>query len=220
MALRRIIREFNLLEKEPPIPCKAKSVDEDVYHWIINMEGPSGTPYSEGVFYLEVRFPLDYPFAPPKILFTTKIYHPNINSNGNICLDILKDEWSPVLTISKILLSISSLLSDPNPDDPLVTEIAKLYRDDIESYNKKAREHTLLHAKPKDICDSEDEIIPLPPIAETGDSSLSDAEVLVDFDILPPEDPDEDITEVVEYFTNTTLDNSNDEPDNEEEIID
>ena len=127
-----------------------------------------------------------------------------------------------VLTISKILLSISSLLSDPNPDDPLVTEIAKLYRDDIESYNKKAREHTLLHAKPKDICvsESEDEIIPLPPIAETGDSSLSDAEVLVDFDILPPEDPDEDITEVVEYFTNTTLDNSNDEPDNEEEIID
>ena len=214
MALRRIIREFDLLEKEPPIPCNAESVDEDVYHWIISMEGPSDTPYSEGIFYLEVRFPLDYPFAPPKILFTTKIYHPNINSNGNICLDILKDEWSQVLTISKILLSISSLLSDPNPDDPLVTEIAKLYRDDIESYNKKAREYTLLYAKPDEI------LVSSAAPEEGGDSSLSDAEVLVDFDILPPDNTDEDITEVVEYFTNISLDNSNNEPENEEEVID
>jgi len=193
MAMRRIIKEFQVLETEPPLPCNADSVDEDLFHWLVSMRGPKGTPYSEGVFDLEVRFPLDYPFAPPKILFNTKIYHPNINSNGNICLDILKDEWSPVLTISKIILSISSLLSDPNPNDPLVTDIAKLYRDDIEAYNKKAREWTLKWAKapskifsfpdeeiseeflesvaaptlsPDEWSDSSDELLPPPPPLE------------------------------------------------------
>jgi len=158
MALRRIIKEFDTLKEEPPLPCYADSIDDDFYHWTINMRGPTDTPYSDGIFNLDVRFPLDYPFAPPKIIFITKIYHPNINSNGNICLDILKDEWSPVLTISKIILSISSLLSDPNPNDPLVPEIARLYRDDIEEYNKKALEYTLKWASSIKLDeDSEDE---------------------------------------------------------------
>ena len=90
--------------------------------------GPEDSPYSGGVFFLNIVFPPDYPFKPPKVTFTTKIYHCNINSNGSICLDILKDQWSPALTISKVLLSISSLLTDANPDDPLVPEIANLYK--------------------------------------------------------------------------------------------
>ncbi len=108
--------------------------------------GPGESPYQGGVFFLNIHFPTDYPFKPPKITFTTRIYHPNINSNGSICLDILKDQWSPALTISKVLLSICSLLCDPNPDDPLVSEIAHLYKADKAKYEATAREWTRKYA--------------------------------------------------------------------------
>ena len=142
MAIRRIKRELTDIIENPPIACSAETIDDDFYHWSASLTGPSETPYENGVFHMDIRFPLDYPFSPPKIVFTTKIYHPNINTNGNICLDILKDNWSPVLTVSKIILSISSLLSDPNPDDPLVTSIAQLYRDNYDEWFKRAKEHT------------------------------------------------------------------------------
>ena len=90
--------------------------------------GPTDSPYQGGIFFLDIKFPQDYPFMPPRCTFKTKVYHPNINASGGICLDILKNQWSPALTTSKVLLSITSLLSDPNPDDPLVGEIAALYK--------------------------------------------------------------------------------------------
>uniref|UniRef100_A0A3Q0T882 E2 ubiquitin-conjugating enzyme n=1 Tax=Amphilophus citrinellus TaxID=61819 RepID=A0A3Q0T882_AMPCI len=101
-----------------------------VFHWQATIMGPPDSPYQGGVFFLTIHFPTDYPFKPPKVAFTTRIYHPNINSNGSICLDILRSQWSPALTISKVLLSICSLLCDPNPDDPLVPEIARIYKTD------------------------------------------------------------------------------------------
>ena len=108
--------------------------------------GPEGSPYAGGLYFLTIAFPTDYPFKPPNVRFTTRIYHPNINGNGAICLDILKDQWSPALTISKVLLSVSSLLDDPNPNDPLVPEIAHLYKQDRSKYENMARDWTKKYA--------------------------------------------------------------------------
>eukprot|EP00483_Globobulimina_turgida_P002601 UN02605 len=147
MALRRITKELKDLESDPPANCSAGPVGDDLFKWNATISGPADSPYDGGVFFLEIVFPQDYPFKPPKIKFTTKIYHCNVNDKGGICLDILKDNWSPALTISKVLLSICSLLTDPNPDDPLVPNIAKLYKTNRKQHDKIAREWTVKYAQ-------------------------------------------------------------------------
>ncbi|PON96890.1 Ubiquitin-fold modifier-conjugating enzyme [Trema orientale] len=124
----------------------AGPVAEDMFHWQATIMGPPDSPYTGGVFLVTIHFPPDYPFKPPKVAFRTKVFHPNINSNGSICLDILKEQWSPALTISKVLLSICSLLTDPNPDDPLVPEIAHMYKTDRMKYETTARSWTQKYA--------------------------------------------------------------------------
>lgn len=146
-ALKRITKELNDIQKDPPTNCSAGPVDaNDMFNWSATIMGPSDSSYQGGVFFLTIRFPSDYPFKPPKVTFTTKIYHPNINPNGAICLDILKDQWSPALTISKVLLSISSLLTEPNPDDPFVPDIAQLYKSNKNEYEKNVKEWTRRYA--------------------------------------------------------------------------
>lgn len=146
MALKRISKELQDLGRDPPAQCSAGPATDDMFHWQATIMGPEDSPYYGGVFFLTIHFPTDYPFKPPKVSFTTKIYHPNINNNGSICLDILRSQWSPALTISKVLLSICSLLTDPNPDDPLVPEIARMYKHDKPKYTQTAREWTKKYA--------------------------------------------------------------------------
>ena len=143
MSAKRISKELEEIIKDPPASCSAGPIDEeDIYKWEASIMGPSDSPYSGGVFKLSIDFPTNYPFKPPKLRFVTKIYHPNINSSGGICLDILKDNWSPALTISKVLLSVCSLLDDPNPDDPLVADIADKYINNRPLYDCIARDWT------------------------------------------------------------------------------
>ena len=148
MAARRLQREYQDILNDPPANCSAGPVTEaDFFNWEGVIFGPEDSPFIGGVFKLTIRFPSDYPFKPPIVTFGTKIYHPNINSAGGICLDILKSQWSPALSVSKVLLSILSLLTDANPSDPLMPNIAKQYVDDRATYDETAREWTRLYAQ-------------------------------------------------------------------------
>nr|XP_029515867.1 ubiquitin-conjugating enzyme E2 E3 isoform X2 [Oncorhynchus nerka] len=119
---------------------------DNIYEWRSTILGPPGSVYEGGVFFLDITFSSDYPFKPPKVTFRTRIYHCNINSQGVICLDILKDNWSPALTISKVLLSICSLLTDCNPADPLVGSIATQYLTNRAEHDRIARQWTKRYA--------------------------------------------------------------------------
>jgi ubiquitin-conjugating enzyme E2 D len=146
MSLMRIRKEFEKLTEDPPSTCSAGPAHVDDWrHWNAVIAGPVDSAYEGGIFRLRIDFPGGedgYPLRPPKVTFLTKIFHPNIADSGAICLDILKKQWTPALTVPKILLSICSLLTDPNPDDPLVTEIATMYKEDRARYNATAAEWT------------------------------------------------------------------------------
>lgn len=147
MAQKRITKELQDLRKDCPLNCSAGPIGDDLYRWEGIIIGPDATPYQGGIFNLKIIFPIDYPFKPPTVTFSTKIYHPNINTAGAICLDILKTSWSPALTVSKVLLSICSMFSDPNPDDPLMPEIAHQYKTDRAAYDRCARDWTRMYAE-------------------------------------------------------------------------
>ena len=147
MALKRIQKELEELWRDPPPRCTAGPVGSDLFLWKGTIQGPPDTPYEGGVFGLQIRFPRDYPFRPPNIKFSTKIYHPNITPNGIICLDTLKSQWSCALTIVKVLQSLQLLLSEPNPEDPLVPDIALQFKRDRQSFNKMAKQWTIKFAK-------------------------------------------------------------------------
>ncbi|KAK3802389.1 hypothetical protein RRG08_034534 [Elysia crispata] len=139
-SLKRIQKELAEITLDPPPNCSAgPKAPDNMYEWASTILGPSGSVYEGGVFFLDIHFSLEYPFKPPKVTFRTRIYHCNINSQGAICLDILKDNWSPALTISKVLLSVCSLLTDCNPADPLVGSIATQYLQNRKEHDKMAR---------------------------------------------------------------------------------
>ena len=144
---RRLNMDFKEMMSDPPKGCSIRLYDgSDMNHMIATIDGPADSPYVGGKFELDIKFGSNYPFKPPVIKFITRIYHPNIDSKGNICLDVLKSQWSPALNIKNTLLSISSLLTDPNPDDPLVGDIASLYKKDRKKYDENAKNMTKSYA--------------------------------------------------------------------------
>jgi ubiquitin-conjugating enzyme E2 D/E len=144
--LARLGKELREMANEPPENCSAGIANDDIKHWNATILGPNNSPFENGIFRLDIFFPDNYPFKAPKIFFKTRIFHPNIDYRGRICLDIINERWTPLMTVSKALLSISSILDDPNPDDPMEPEIAKLYKEDIEKYITTAKEWTARYA--------------------------------------------------------------------------
>lgn len=121
--------------------------DSNKNHLLGTIKGPGGTPYENGSFDVDIVIPAQYPFEPPKMKFITKIWHPNVSSQtGAICLDILKDQWSPALTIKTALLSLQALLCSPEAGDPQDAQVAQMYLNDIDEFNKQAKSWTDTYA--------------------------------------------------------------------------
>ena len=142
--MKHIQKELQKFQTNPPENCEGGPVSEfDLFKWELKLTGPDDSPYEGGTFTLKVEFPPDYPFKPPKCTMATKIYHPNIDSNtGYICLDILKDEWSPKLNLNEVVKEISNLMAQPNSEHPVVAEIAAEFMDNKDKYIATAKEWT------------------------------------------------------------------------------
>lgn len=108
--------------------------------------GLEGTPYESGIFKLEIQLPDKYPFEPPRVQFLTPVYHPNVDDSGRICLDLLRlppaGSWRPTILLGGLLHSLRLLLAQPNPDDPLMVDIAEEFRFNKNEYIRKAKERT------------------------------------------------------------------------------
>ncbi|KAJ1927919.1 ubiquitin-conjugating enzyme E2 N [Tieghemiomyces parasiticus] len=126
---KRITKEIERLIKDPVPGIIAEPHEDNLRYFDVVIAGPTQSPFQGGEFKLELFLPEGYPMEPPKVRFLTKIYHPNIDKLGRICLDILKDKWSPALQVRTVLLSIQALLSAPNPDDPLDNNVAQHWKD-------------------------------------------------------------------------------------------
>jgi ubiquitin-conjugating enzyme E2 C len=105
---------MHLMTSPAPGVSAFPSSDGNLMSWTATIEGPNDTPYTNLTFKLSFAFPSNYPYAPPTVLFKTPIYHPNVDFSGRICLDILKDKWSPAYNTQTVLLSLQSLLGEPN----------------------------------------------------------------------------------------------------------
>mmetsp|Transcript_139020 Transcript_139020/g.443940 ORF Transcript_139020/g.443940 Transcript_139020/m.443940 type:complete len:229 (-) Transcript_139020:89-775(-) len=143
---RRIQKELEKMKAEPVSGIEASPVNGNLFCWRAQVAGPEGSPYEGGRFELDIRLPSRYPMEPPNVQFKTQIFHPNVDSRGEICLDVLKDQWSPALSLQKVLLSVSSLLTDPNFADPLNSSASQLYRKDRTAYESKCRQMTVKFA--------------------------------------------------------------------------
>ena len=165
----RLAKEYtDMLNKKE---FKVWQVNNDIRHWKGVIDGPSDSIYANGKFQVDIKIVGKYPYVPPKIQFDTKIWHPNISSvTGAICLDILKDEWSPALSIRTAMLSIQALLTAAEPDDPQDAVVAKQYKENRPEFDKTAREWTLKFANENSL--KQDKIAKITEMGFTEDEAI------------------------------------------------
>ncbi|GCF01478.1 ubiquitin-conjugating enzyme E2 1 [Zygosaccharomyces mellis] len=157
---KRLMKELQAVRDDPAANITLEFISEsDIHRLKGSFLGPPETPYEGGRFIIDIEVPMEYPFKPPKMKFDTKVYHPNISSvTGAICLDILKNAWSPVITLKSALISLQALLQSPEPNDPQDAEVAQHYLRDKESFSKTAALWTRLYASSNDSAPIEKEI--------------------------------------------------------------
>lgn len=135
------------MESTPPEGIKVLINESDVTDIQALIDGPAGTPYAVGIFRVKLTLSKDFPQTPPKAYFLTKIFHPNVAANGEICVNTLKKDWKPDLGIKHILLTIKCLLIVPNPESALNEEAGKMLLERYDDYSQRARMMTEIHAQ-------------------------------------------------------------------------
>jgi len=146
-TIRQVMRELQEMETTPPEGIKVLINESDVTDIQALIDGPAGTPYAAGVFRVKLTLNKDFPQTPPKAYFLTKIFHPNVAANGEICVNTLKKDWKPDLGIKHILLTIKCLLIVPNPESALNEEAGKMLLERYDDYSQRARMMTEIHAQ-------------------------------------------------------------------------
>ena len=155
VASKRLFQEYRALTTNPVDNIiAAPKNEENIFEWECFLQGPSGTPFEGGIFPAELKFPKDYPLAPPTMRFTCDIWHPNVYTNGNVCISILhppgddpnqyesaSERWSPIQSVEKILLSVMSMLAEPNDESPANVDAARMWRERRPEYERIVREN-------------------------------------------------------------------------------
>lgn len=149
-AKARITRELALLTTQPPPGISCYCPTDNLTYLHATITGPPSTPFECGIFLLSIHIPTRYPFEPPRIRFQTPIHHPNIDSSGRICLDTLKSppsgSWSPAVSLPSLLVTLQSLMGEPNGDDGLVAETTNQFRNHYDAWYNQAKQLTILEA--------------------------------------------------------------------------
>ncbi|CAG9466387.1 unnamed protein product [Pedinophyceae sp. YPF-701] len=139
-ALMRLMGELKDLQRDPPHGCSASPIGEDMFSWEATIMGPDESPWEGGIFGLKLHFDTSYPSKPPRVYFTTSLFHPNVYRDGSVCVDTIAERWSPCNTVSTILVALQSLLTDPNPASPANPEAARMLVKDVKAYTRMVRQ--------------------------------------------------------------------------------
>uniref|UniRef100_A0A0N4U776 UBIQUITIN_CONJUGAT_2 domain-containing protein n=1 Tax=Dracunculus medinensis TaxID=318479 RepID=A0A0N4U776_DRAME len=137
---------FDEIFNDDSMPCYA-GPSGDLLHWAAVIEGPKGSVYEGGVFFLDINFRLtNYPFGPPHVKFLTQIYHCNVDGDGLVNLEKFWPEWSPVISLKQILHLVCNLMKQCDLVNATNIRIAQHYLNNKESFEAKARKWTKIYA--------------------------------------------------------------------------